>query len=343
MQFALRYDLRNPPASGRPFDAYYAQFLEQVEWADRHGFASVTLSEHHFVEDGYCPAPLTVAAAIAARTRRLRIRIALVLLTLRHPVQVAEEAALVDILSGGRLDLIVGAGYRHNEFAGYGIDRAERLGRMEEGIEIIRRCWEEASFRFEGRYWRLKDVRMTPKPVQKPRPRILMGGNSNVAARLAARIADGFAPTDPRWLAPYRAERLRLGKDPGPAPPGGDVPRAPLFLHVSRDPDAAWARIAPHALHEMNEYGRHAADDPNGIPGYRPLADAREARESGLYLVLTPEETVARARLLEAVLGRAAGLTFHPLMGGMPYDLGQECLELVVGEVMPHFVPAGSG
>src|SRR5262249_36558285 len=149
-------------------------FLEQVGWADAHGFAGVALAEHHFIEDGYLPAPLVAAAAIAARTRRLHIRLTVLLLTLRHPVQVAEEAALVDILSGGRLVLMVGAGYRENEFAAYGIAREERLGRMAEGIEIIRRCWEEEDFDFEGRFWRLSNVRVMPKPVQRPRPRILM-------------------------------------------------------------------------------------------------------------------------------------------------------------------------
>jgi alkanesulfonate monooxygenase SsuD/methylene tetrahydromethanopterin reductase-like flavin-dependent oxidoreductase (luciferase family) len=344
--FNLRYDLRNPPQWRRPFDLYYAQFLEQVEWADGQGFDSVGLSEHHFVEDGYVPSPLVVAAAIAARTRRIRIRTALVLLTLKHPIQVAEDAALVDILSGGRFDLMVGAGYRKYEFAAYGIAREERLGRMAEGVEIIRRCWEEESFDFEGRYWRLNGVRMTPKPIRPGsggRPRIIMGGNSAAAARLAARVADGFFPSDPHWLPTYRTELIRLGKDPGPPPPAADAPRAPLFLHVSRDPEAAWARIAPHALYETNEYGRYMADDPKRIVTYRQVADAKALRDSGAYTVLTPEDTIAIGKRLEAAFGPSAALSFHPLMGGMPYELGQESLELVVKEVMARFAAQSSG
>jgi alkanesulfonate monooxygenase SsuD/methylene tetrahydromethanopterin reductase-like flavin-dependent oxidoreductase (luciferase family) len=203
---------------------------------------------------------------------------------------------------------------------------------MAEGIEIIRRCWEEDSFDFEGRYWRLTNVRVIPKPVQQPRPRILMGGSSAGAARLAARVADGFFPTNPRWLEVHRAERARLGKDPGPPLPPAGAPRAPLFLHVSHDPDAAWARIAPHALYETNEYGRYDTDG-----AYQPHADADAARASGAYVVLTPAETVALGQRLEAALGPAAALTFHPFMGGMPYELGQESLDLVQREVMPHF------
>ncbi|MEE9284342.1 MAG: LLM class flavin-dependent oxidoreductase [Dehalococcoidia bacterium] len=332
MQFSVRYDLRNPLQWRRPFDEYYATFLDQVAWADEHGFARVVLSEHHFVEDGYVPSILPVAAAIAARTQRIRINLSLVLLPLKHPVQVAEDAAIVDIISGGRLELTVGGGYRRNEFEGYGIPREERASRMEEGTEIIRRCWEEEAFSFHGRHWQLKNVRMTPKPVQQPRPPLIMGGNSAAAARRAARLADAFAPVQPRWMADYRKELIKLGKDPGPAPPE-NAPSAPMFLHVARDPDVAWRRIAPHALYEMNEYGNFAEDDPN-IP-YQPVTDADTLRASGAYLVQTPEETVGLGHRLKEALGPAAAMTFHPLMGGMPHQLGQESLDLVASEVMP--------
>ncbi|MBI2867676.1 MAG: LLM class flavin-dependent oxidoreductase, partial [Chloroflexi bacterium] len=121
MHFRARFDLRNPPQWRQPFDRFYAQFLDQVAWLDAHGFDRVSLSEHHFVEDGYLPSPFTMAAAIAARTKRIRIHLSIVVLPLKHPVQVAEDAAVVDILSGGRLDLAVAGGYRNDEFEGYGI------------------------------------------------------------------------------------------------------------------------------------------------------------------------------------------------------------------------------
>jgi hypothetical protein len=105
---------------------------------------------------------------------------------------------------------------------------------------------------------------------------------------------------------------------------------------VARDPDAAWKRIAPHAKYEMDEYGGIAATDDPNIP-MRPVADADELRRSGSHLVLTPEEAVAFGRRVERAYGPAAGLVFHPLIGGLPYEVGQECLELVAREVMPHF------
>ncbi|MBI3743048.1 MAG: LLM class flavin-dependent oxidoreductase [Chloroflexi bacterium] len=333
MRFELRYDLRNPPQWRRPFEAYYADFLRQVEWADAHGFARVSLMEHHFVEDGYDPSPLTVAAAIAARTKRIKIKVNVLLLTLRHPVQVAEEIALVDIISGGRIEVVFGAGYRHNEFEGYGVPRKYRPSRMAEGLEIIRRCWTEESFDFQGKHWNLKDVRAMPKPIQKPHPRIVMGGNSEGAARRAAQYADEFAPVRPELLTVFNEERVRLGKPPGLPPPKAGLPRAPLFLHVSRDPATAWKRIAPHARYETDEYGKWTMDDPL-IPYKQGVTD-EQLRQN--YQVVTPEEAVAFGRRLEAAWGANASMSFHPLMGGMPFELGQESLELVVREVMPKF------
>src|SRR5207302_11362216 len=109
MKFGLGYDLRNSPRFARPFEVLYGEFLDQVEWADNHGFDSVSLPEHHFSDDGYVPSPFVAAGAIGARTRRMRIGISLILLPLKHPVQAAEDAAVVDIITRGRLDLTVGA------------------------------------------------------------------------------------------------------------------------------------------------------------------------------------------------------------------------------------------
>ena len=338
MQFAIRYDLRNPPGWRRPFDQLYGQFLDQVAWADARGFSQVGLSEHHFAEDGYLPSMFVAAAAAAARTKKIRLRLGLVLLPLKHPVQVAEDAAIVDIISGGRLDMMVGGGYRLAEFEGYGISMKQRPGRMDEGVEIIRRCWEEEEFSFQGRYWTLKNVRAIPKPVQKPRPKIGMGGSSPAAARRAARLADYFSPTAPKLMKFWREEMLRLGKDPGPEipPPPANAPKHPRnFLHVARDPKAAWKTIGKHALWESNSYASWAGGLKFGV--YQATTDPDALVAGGSYVVMTPEQAVALGKAMDANDPGGATLTFHPLMGGMPYELGQECLELVAKEVMPHF------
>ncbi|MGE5596867.1 MAG: LLM class flavin-dependent oxidoreductase [Hyphomicrobiales bacterium] len=336
MRFGIQYDLRNPAISGRSFEQLYGEFLEQVEWADQHGFDFVSLPEHHFVDDGYLPSPFVVASAIAARTRHMRIVLNLVLLPMRHPVQVAEDAAIVDIISGGRLDLTVGAGYRQAEYDGLGISMRQRGGRMEEGVEIIKRCWTEDEFDFDGRYWKLRNVRVTPKPVQKPRPKITMGGASPASARRAARIADGYNPINPKFLAVYREELNQLGKPADFELPDPNGPCAPAnLLHVSNDPAAAWKIIGPHALHVVNSYAEFA-----GGQRYSPYATAQDPDEllgKGTHAVLTPAETIALGKQLEAHDPANATLRFSPLVGGLPAQLGQECLELVVREVMPAF------
>jgi alkanesulfonate monooxygenase SsuD/methylene tetrahydromethanopterin reductase-like flavin-dependent oxidoreductase (luciferase family) len=120
MDVGIYLDGRNPPQWERPWPEHYARTLELVEEAERLGAASVWLSEHHFFEDGYLPQPLTFAAAIAVRTRSIRIGTAVLLAALRTPAHLAEEAAMVDILSSGRLDLGVGLGYRIPEYEGFG-------------------------------------------------------------------------------------------------------------------------------------------------------------------------------------------------------------------------------
>jgi alkanesulfonate monooxygenase SsuD/methylene tetrahydromethanopterin reductase-like flavin-dependent oxidoreductase (luciferase family) len=338
VHFGVRFDLRNPPQWGRPWDRYYAEFLDLVEWADANGFDQFTLAEHHFVEDGYCPSPLTVAAAVAARTRRMRIILNLVVLPFRHPVQLAEEAALVDILSGGRLSLVVGAGYRQSEFDAYGISPAERGGRMEEGVQILKKCWEEDEFSFEGKYWKLKNVRVQPKPIQKPRPEIRMGGNSEGAAKRAARHADGFLGMGYRANRVYQAELIRLGKArPEQFQAEAAPPPMPVFLFVSEDPERDWPVIGPHALYDANSYARFVAEDARGILRAFPAEDIAGLRAAGQYTIQTPEETIALGKQAEAALGPDAALTFHPLMGGIPIERARRSLELIVRDVMPAF------
>src|SRR5215467_1072572 len=133
----LRYDLRVPPFAGTTHAAQYAACLEQCAWADEHAFDFVALSEHHGVDDGYLPAPLTLAAAIAGRTRRLAISIAAVLVPLHDPVRLAEELAVLDLLSGSRVSVVAGLGYRPEEFEMAGVDRRERGRLLEEAVDVL--------------------------------------------------------------------------------------------------------------------------------------------------------------------------------------------------------------
>jgi alkanesulfonate monooxygenase SsuD/methylene tetrahydromethanopterin reductase-like flavin-dependent oxidoreductase (luciferase family) len=317
----LRYDLRCPAFSKRSHAELYATALEQCAWADRLGFASVTLSEHHGSPDGYLPSPLVFGAAVAARTKGLRLQLAALIAPLHDPIRLAEDIAVLDVVSGGRAIPVLSGGYVESEFRAFGRSLAERAGVMDEIVPFLERAWSGEPFEHRGR-----TVRVTPRPLQRPRPPIWMGGSSAAAARRAARFADHFMPSLPEFWEPFRRERLRLGKpDPGPLPP-----TLGSFLHVAEDPEAAWESIAPYAMHEMNAYGRWMAEAGTAGP-YRPVEDPGRLRATGAYPVLTPDEVIERAR----ALGPTGAILLHPLMGGMDPELSWASLELFESKVLP--------
>lgn len=317
----LRYDLRCAPFDATTSADLMATALEQCEWADRLGFAAVNLSEHHGSPDGYLPSPLVFGAAIAARTRNLRIVIAALIAPLHDPIRLAEDIAVLDVVSGGRVVPVVSGGYVESEFRAFGKHLSDRARVMEGIVPWLERAWTGEPFEHNG-----ATVRVTPRPVQQPRPPIFMGGGSEVAARRAARYADHFIPTLPEFHTIYREERVKLGK-PDPGPPSRT---AGNFLYVAEDPDAAWQRIAPYAMHEMNAYGKWIAEAGTSGP-YRPVDDPDALRATGQYRVVTPDELIGIAR----EMGGLDSILFHPLMGGMDPELSWASLRLFEAVVLP--------
>jgi alkanesulfonate monooxygenase SsuD/methylene tetrahydromethanopterin reductase-like flavin-dependent oxidoreductase (luciferase family) len=327
MLVSIRYNFRNPKSWSRSSAYLYNRILDQIAWADEVGFHRVTLAEHHFLEEGFLPALMPVAAAIAARTRRILISTEIFLLPLHHPVRVAEDAAVVDIISAGRLELAVGAGYRAAEYAGFGLRLKERGGRMEECLHILRKCWTEEEFSFEGRYYRLENVRMYPKPVQKPGPRIILGGRTAEVARRAARLADGFQPQDASLWDVYYAELERLGRPQARSPL---LSHRPAFVHVSHDPKAAWEILRPHAIYEVEQYRSW------GMLPTSSRSDLGTSDESLLksHWICTPDE--AAQTLLQLQTECPAGtFSFAPLLAGMDPELAQSSLALMAEHVLP--------
>jgi alkanesulfonate monooxygenase SsuD/methylene tetrahydromethanopterin reductase-like flavin-dependent oxidoreductase (luciferase family) len=306
----LRYDLRAPAFAGVTHAELYAACLDQCAWAEAHGFDVVALSEHHGVDDGYLSAPVTLAAAIAGRTKRLQINIAAVLVPLHDPVRLAEQLAVVQLVSGGRLSLVAGLGYRDEEFQMAGVDRRQRGRLLEEYVGVMRQAWSGEPFE-----WRGRTVRATPVPPSPPM--VLIGGSTEKAARRAARLHAGFFPAiaDAALAAAYEEECARQGFTGFVVMPGG-----PGFVHVSNDPERDWARIAPHALYDARTY---AAWQPPGQRSQVHVAGNTldELRRSGVYRVVTPDECVALAEEYGRVL-------LHPLMGGLSPTLAWESLEL---------------
>src|ERR1700752_4756626 len=139
IRFGLWYDFRNPPQWRRSSDRLYGEILDQIAWGENHGFDDVWLSEHHFIEDGDLPSILPVAAAIAARTKRIRIASGVLLMPFHNPVRLAEDIAVVDVISGGRFELGVGVGVKGEEVESFGVSFRERGSRTNQSLDIIRR------------------------------------------------------------------------------------------------------------------------------------------------------------------------------------------------------------
>jgi alkanesulfonate monooxygenase SsuD/methylene tetrahydromethanopterin reductase-like flavin-dependent oxidoreductase (luciferase family) len=320
---ALRYDLRVPDFSSATHAAQYIACLEQAEWGDRLGFDFVILSEHHGVDDGYLPAPVTLAAAVAGRTKRIAINIAAILLPLHDPVRLAEELAVLDLASGGRVSFVMGLGYRPEEFEMADVDRSKRAPLFEEYVDVMRQAWTGEPFE-----WRGRTVRVTPTPITKPHPTMMIGGSTEKAARRAARMQLGFFPAfgDPALGTAYEDECAKVGFT------GGfyNLPGNLGFVHVADDPDAAWAKIAPHAVYDAHTYMTWQPSDQRSAV-HVDAPDPDGVRASGVYRVVTPNECVALAE----ELGDTGTLILHPLMGGIPPDLAWESLELFEAKVLP--------
>ena len=303
MNVGLYFDVRNPSYARRPWPRVYDFALSVCEVADDVGLHSVWVTEHHGFEDGYMPQPLTFAAAIAARTRRVRIGTALLIAPLRSAAQIAEDAAVVDILSHGRLELGLGPGYREPEFDLFGADHAARHRTTADRVEEIRRLW--------------RDGTVTPPPVQEEVP-IWLGYRRPIGARRAGRLGAGVLAIEPQVETAYREGLAEAGLPPDRARMAG-----PVHGYVTEDPERDWPEVAGHLSYWADAY-RQAMVAP-GDPPPKPI-DPERWRARGIVAGLggfafgTPEEVAAAIR---AYVGRAPVETvfFEAVLGGMPEEL----------------------
>jgi alkanesulfonate monooxygenase SsuD/methylene tetrahydromethanopterin reductase-like flavin-dependent oxidoreductase (luciferase family) len=322
---ALRINMTGLQPDARDEAKRYQAALDMAAYVDQHGFDIVNMEEHHCADNGWLPSPLTMAAAVSARTQRIRITITALLVTLYDPVRLAEDLAVIDLISNGRLSFVAGSGYRPEEYHAMDKDWSARGRLMDEVIDTFLKAWSGESFDYKG-----KMIRVTPVPQSRPHPFFFIGGMSAVAARRAARFGLPFYPPieDPKLLEVYYSELQRHGKKGfAYTPKDGNT-----MLFVDENPDQAWQELGPYFLREMQEYSSWKVE---GVP--RPSEDdvmsIDDVRRSGRFTILTPQQ----AR--ETFLGTDKTAVLHPLAGGVPVERAWQSLRLFVEQVLVK--PAG--
>lgn len=318
MRIGLYFDLRNPPQWRQDWSRLYSFTLELCEEAERLGADSAWFSEHHFFDDGYLPQPLTFAAAAAARTRRIRLGTAVLLAPLRHPLHLAEEAAVVDLISGGRLDLGLGAGYRKPEFDAYGADMAARYKATDQMVTGLRDAWAGGT--------------VTPPPRQSPVP-VWLGYGGPKGARRAGRLDTGLLSLNLELLDPYRQGLAEAGHDPARARMSGS-----LNVWATDDPERDWPLVAKHHARQWDSYRRYLVEG-TGQPAPRPI-DPERSRAKGLspglggLLYGTPEDTARQ------IAGHVRGLPVDTVLiwtslAGMPEDVVLQHVQTLCTRLRP--------
>jgi alkanesulfonate monooxygenase SsuD/methylene tetrahydromethanopterin reductase-like flavin-dependent oxidoreductase (luciferase family) len=318
----VSFDMR-APAFGTPTARLYGAALDMAAYADRIGVGRIGLMEHHGSEDGYLPQPFVMGGAVAAVTKKCTIMLGAVILPLHDPVKVAEQMAILDLISNGRLNVIFGAGYVRSEFDMFGVSLRDRGRLLDDGIDIILRALRGERFEANGR-----PVYVRPLPIQRPEDIVFVGGGVAASARRAARFGVGFGPMRADLIPIYEEECRRLGREPGKyARPSH---RLPGIITLSEDPERTWSLLEPHALHVVSEYAKWAAQEENSKSPFQGLTTIGALRKSGVFAVWTPDELMANADKVED----KGTFGFQPLVGGFPPAEGWKSLELL-GKTIP--------
>lgn len=342
LRFGVLWPFRNPTFARVPWEYLYGSHLDLIADSEAMGYDDAWLTEHHFVDDGYSPSLLPIAAAVAARTRRIRIGTFLVLLPLHNPVRIAEDTATVDLISNGRFELGVGLGYRRKEFSDQGISHTERGARLQEGIEVVQRLLSGESVTMDGKFSKLKGIQIVPPALQRPHPPIWLGALAEKPIERAARMGLHFQAVGPTALDKIYDEALRKhGRNPQ------EYNIAQLrAVYVAPSREQAW-ETAAQPLHYMSscyaKWFAEASDKPGDDDWQKsmPSVDEIIRKQSFSFfgedaIVGTPKDAiemihdyVKRGRLTHMVCATALpGLAPHLIRAGM---------ELFAKDVIPHF------
>jgi len=328
-RFGLMYDCRRTPDSDLSMADVYAATIEQAELADRLGFDHVWFTEHHFLADGYLPAFQPLAGAIAARTERVRISTDIALLPLYHPLRLAEELAVLDNISNGRIELGIGMGYVPEEFRAFGVPLKNRVSMTEEGIEILRGAWGDGPFSFHGKRYAIDDVDVHPKPVQPGGPPLWIAAMSTAGAMRAARFGTNLLPQGKRAdvLDPWR----EAADDP-------DSKRIGIIrsFYVSDDRERDWPVIRTAERFRMTVYDQFMSSTPDDY-GWREPGGIPQGAFMG-----TADECIDEIVSFVQEFG-VTDIASSGLPPGVPPEMMATNLERLATEVLPQVREAIEG
>ncbi len=321
--YLMRFDMRAPGYSSEALADFYAAAIDMAVWGEENGCLSIIISQHHASPDNYLPSPMILASAIASRTKTLSINIGALVLNMYDPIKLAEDMAVLDIISRGRVNYTVALGYRPEEYAMFGVPFDRRGQVIEEKLDALNRALAGEQFEYQGR-----QVHVTPSPCSRNGITMAYGGHSKAAARRAGRygmdfMADGGS-ADLEQV--YREAAIEAGHEPGNVfiPPEKSTITS---LHVARDVDAAWDEIGDCLLHDAQMYGKWTAQNKTAASTLATSVEELRSPDS-LYRIVTPEQAV------EIIRTRGL-LPLQPLCGGCPPEFAWKSLKLIAEEVLP--------
>ncbi len=332
MQFGLV--VRGQFHLGDDIEARFAEIVEQARLAEKLGFASITKTSHYSTHPLQSFQQLPILARLSGETDKLRLNAGIILLSLHKPLDIAEQLATIDIMSGGRVIFGAALGYREEEFRAFGTTTSERVRRFEENLEAIRRLWTEDHVDMSASHFELVGASCCPRPVQKPHPPIWIGANADAAIRRAARYGDCWyinphnrIDTIRRQLDVYREALDELGK---PFP--DELPmRREVFVAETREEAVRIA--APHLKDRYDTYtqwGQHKA-----MPeGDDDLSMAFDELAGDRFLIGSPEDVTEQIIGLNRTIG-ANHLIFSVQWAGMPHSRILETMHMLTERVFP--------
>jgi natural product biosynthesis luciferase-like monooxygenase protein len=345
MKFGLLHLFENP--GHKTEKAVVEENLEMVQGADEMGYDSVWLAEHHFSEYGVMPSISVMAAALAAQTKRIRIGSGVVVLPLHNPIRVAEEFAMVDLLSDGRLEFGVGRGYQPSEFAGFGVNMEDSRERFDEYLEVILKLWSGEEVTFDGKYIQLDGVRVRPKPLQDPHPPVWAAALSPGSFSLVGSKGHNLL-FPPPWapsttaIDAYRQSLAAAGHDP-------ESKRVAALVHLYVDDDTERAKRDfedPLIWYYRTFSGLVARPASASAPAsYEHYGSLRDLTQTVTYdqlldldgvVVGDPETCIRKIRHLDEIYG-LSDILFWTLLGGLDHRKVMRSMELCAKHVMPRF------